>query len=236
MTMNNLANRYYNLGRSPEALKLRQETLALRKVKLGPDHPDTLMTMNNLANSYYILGRRPEALKLRQETLALRKVKLGPDHPDTLMTMYNLAISYTALGRNEAVRLIDDCVRRAAGKVVDPRLLPTVLDLRLRYFEQAGDPAGCRQTAEKWEALNRTDAASLYSAACMRAVTAAVLRAADQPAEADAEAERAIAWLKRAVAAGFNNASRLKRDKDLDALRDRADFSGLVTASPSRAP
>ena len=35
-----------------EALTLREETLALQKAKLGPDHPDTLSSMNNLAISY----------------------------------------------------------------------------------------------------------------------------------------------------------------------------------------
>ncbi len=41
-SMNNLAISYAALGRHAEALKLREETLALRKAKLGPDHPDTL--------------------------------------------------------------------------------------------------------------------------------------------------------------------------------------------------
>ena len=50
--MNNLAISYAALGRQAEALKLREETLALQKAKLGPDHPDTLMSMNNLAISY----------------------------------------------------------------------------------------------------------------------------------------------------------------------------------------
>ncbi len=44
-SMNNLANSYSDLGRHAEALKLREETLALRKAKLGPDHPDTLASM-----------------------------------------------------------------------------------------------------------------------------------------------------------------------------------------------
>ena len=55
--MNNLAVSYAAVGRLAEALKLHEETLALRKAKLGPDHPDTLASMNNLANSY--AGRRP---------------------------------------------------------------------------------------------------------------------------------------------------------------------------------
>ena len=50
--MNNLANSYNDLGRNAEALKLHEEVLALRKARLGPDHPDTLKSMSNLANSY----------------------------------------------------------------------------------------------------------------------------------------------------------------------------------------
>jgi hypothetical protein len=68
----------------------------------------------------------------------------------------------------------------------------------------------------------------------MRAVTAAVVRAAETSSagrtQADADAERAMAWLKEAVAAGYKDAARLKQDRDLDALRDRADFTKLATA------
>jgi RNA polymerase sigma factor (sigma-70 family) len=96
--------RYADLGRHAEALKLHEETLRLRKTKLGPDHPDTLASMHNLANSYAELGRHAEALKLREETLRLQKAKLGPDHPDTLASMHNLANSYA------------DPVRRAEGQ------------------------------------------------------------------------------------------------------------------------
>jgi hypothetical protein len=113
-----------------------------------------------------------------------------------------------------------------------------VLGLRLRLFEKTRDAAGCRQTAEMWEKLNRSDAGSLYNAACMRAVTAAVFRAAGQPSasnqHADAEADRAIAWLKQAIAAGYKNAAHMKKDKDLDVLRDRADFTRLMTAMQPR--
>ena len=37
--MHNLAISYAALGRHAEALKLCEETLALMKAKLGPDHP-----------------------------------------------------------------------------------------------------------------------------------------------------------------------------------------------------
>src|SRR5262249_11867735 len=129
--------------------------------------------------------------------------------------------------------LIDEWLRYPPATTVAPRLLRCVVDLRLRHFEKARDAAGCRRTAEMWEKLNRADAPSLYNAARMRAVTAAVLRAADpHPAgatQANADADRALAWLRQAVAAGYSNAARLKRDRDLDALRDRADFTKLVS-------
>jgi tetratricopeptide (TPR) repeat protein len=231
--MSNVAKSYDALGRHAEALKLHEETLALRKAKLGPDHPDTLVSMYDLANCYEALGRQGEALKLHEETLALRRAKLGPDHPDTLLSMCGVAESLVAVHRGaEAVPVIDECVQLAAGKDVDPRLLPRVIDLRLRHFEQTKDAAGCRQTAAMWEKLNRTDLDSLYKTACFRAVTAAVLRAADKSTsaahQADAEADRGMAWLKQAVAAGYKDAAHMKQDKDLDSLHARADFKKLV--------
>ena len=35
-------------------------------------------------------------------------------------------------------------------------------------------------------------------------------------------------WLKQAVAAGFKDAAQMKKDKDLDAFRDREDFKKLL--------
>jgi hypothetical protein len=43
--MHDLAASYIAAGRTQEALKLNEETLQLRKAKLGPDHPDTLSSM-----------------------------------------------------------------------------------------------------------------------------------------------------------------------------------------------
>ena len=197
--------------------------------------------MFSVANSYTALGRHADALKLYEETLALQKDRLGPDDRDTLWSMWGVAHSLVQLDRGaEALPVIDECVRRATSKIVAPRLRPRVMDLRLRHFEKTGDAAGCRQTAEMWEQLKRTDADSLYRAARMRAVTAAVLRAADaSPAnaqQADAEADRAMAWLKQGVAAGYRNAACMKQDRDLDTLRDRVDFTEFVTALQARPP
>ena len=83
-----------------------------------------------------------------------------------------------------------------------------------------------------WEKLKRTDAGSLYNEACWRAVTAAVIRASDDSETAAnaaaAEAERALIWLKQAVAAGFKNVAHMKKDTDLDALRTHEEFKMLI--------
>jgi tetratricopeptide (TPR) repeat protein len=234
-SMNGLALSHAALGQHAEAVKLYEEALALFKVQLGHDHPDTLRCMDNQAISYSALGRHTEALQLRQQALASLETRRGSDHPETLRGLWGVATSLVELQRGaEAVPLIDTCVERAAGKVVPPYLLPGVLNLRLRHFERLKDAVGCRQTAEMWENLKRTDAASLFQAACKRAVTAAVFRATDPSPEgskdADNEADRAMAWLKQAVAAGYKNVAQLKQHRDLDILRPRADFARLVRA------
>jgi tetratricopeptide (TPR) repeat protein len=234
-TASALARGYDALGRHVEAVKLGEETLAFQKTKLGPDHPDTLRCMNNLVHTYQALGRHDEALKLSQRTLALRKSKLGPDHPDTLLSMRSVAECLVAVDRGaEAVAVIDECIRLAAGKDLDPALLPGAIEVRLLHFEKAKDAARCRQTAEMWEKLHRTDSDSLYRAACFRAVSAAVLRAVDKSRsatqEADAEADRAMSWLKQSVAAGYKDATHMNKDNDLNSLHAREDFKKLVAA------
>jgi hypothetical protein len=45
---------------------------------------------------------------------------------------------------------------------------------------------------------------------------------------AGADADRAVAWLGRAVAAGLTDRGHIAADADLAALRGRADFRALV--------
>ena len=227
-----LANAYNDLGRHVEAVKLREEALVLQKLKLPADHPDLLTTMYTLANGYGFLKRYSDALKLHQEVLELRKAKFGPDHPSVLWSTWGVTAQLFKLDRAaEALPMIEEVVERAVRLKVQPDLVG-LLNNQRSYFQQAKDVAGCRKTAELWEKLRRTDPRSLYNAACYRAVTAAVLRASDKsPAaaqEARAEADRAMAWLKQAIAAGYNNVALMKKDSDLDALRDRADFQELL--------
>ena len=232
-TMVNLANEHHALHRYSEALELRQQTFDLSKAKYGADDYNTLMTMHNLGANLRALGRHAEALRLDEETRARRTATLGIDHPDTLTSLWSMAQDLIKLDRGAlAMPLLDECLQRAVGKRIH-RNFPEVADYRLRYFEKAKNAHECRTTAELWEKQKRTDAGSLYQAAVCRAVTAAVLAVtnsggADGLRLANVEADQAMAWLKDAVAAGYDDLVAMKTDKDLDTLRDRADFKKLL--------
>jgi eukaryotic-like serine/threonine-protein kinase len=231
--MHNLAICYAGLGRHADALVIHEQTLAARRTKLGSNHPDALSAMYDLANDYFAVGRHADALKLYKETLALANDMFGPDYKISLLSMRGCAVALMALGRGaEAVPIIDDCLEQATGKNIHPRLLPSLVILRFRYFERAKDAAGCRTTARLWEKLQRTDADSLYDAACFRAITAAAILAAGKSAEdvraAEAEGDQAIAWLQKAVAEGYKNVAHMKEHRDLEILHSREDYRRLI--------
>jgi tetratricopeptide (TPR) repeat protein len=99
------------LGRTSEAIIQLQRLLALRKEKLGQDHPDTLITMSNLAQAYRDAGRTAEAIGLFQDVLAVRRVKRGPEHLDTLKSMNDLAAVYLDAKRwADAEALLRECL------------------------------------------------------------------------------------------------------------------------------
>jgi serine/threonine-protein kinase len=231
-----VADVYDNLGRHEDALRLREESLELLKAKLGAVHPDTLTIMNDLAFTYNALGRHEKALRLRRETLELRQAKLGVKHPHTLLSMANLAESLLNLDRGtEALVLVDDCLRLAMGKDIHPQLVPFLLELRFRVFAKKKDAASCRETAERFEQVEGHDADSLYLAACLRALIAGVLRADNKTpgtrVQADAEADKAMGWLEKAVAAGYHTPmqiTHMAQDPDLDAVRGRECFRRLL--------
>jgi serine/threonine-protein kinase len=194
------------------------------------------LTLEQLTRRDEAMAAWAEALKLCDEVLALPNAKPGPDDVTRLTTMTDAAECLFHLEREaEALAMIDNCLNWAPGTDRIGNVDALATQVRFRHFEKAKDAAGCRATCEKWEKLKRTDEVSLLFAACMRAVTAAVVREDSKTPESEVtrlckeEADRAIAWLKQAVAAGWNDAATIKLDKDFDALREREDFKRLIT-------
>jgi tetratricopeptide (TPR) repeat protein len=118
--MNNLGNAYSADGQQEKALPLLEQTLAKRKEKQAPDHPDTLLSMGNLALAYQAAGQLEKALPLLEQTLAKQKEKLPLDHPHTLTTMNYLALAYQAAGQTQkAETLSRDVLQRTRQKYGD---------------------------------------------------------------------------------------------------------------------
>ena len=61
-----------------------------RKVRLGPEHPDTITARGNLAGSYRFAGRYADAIPIDEAVVADRERILGPEYPDTLWARANL--------------------------------------------------------------------------------------------------------------------------------------------------
>jgi tetratricopeptide (TPR) repeat protein/tRNA A-37 threonylcarbamoyl transferase component Bud32 len=234
-----LANGYASVGRRDEAFQLRKEVLDDQKRVLGRDHPDVLLGMHNLAEGYAVRGRHDEAVRTYVETIAAKRRVLGPKHPSTLRTMGRLAVSYAALGRyGDALRLADGVLDEADRPGVVPAELSAVIAVRAMCFRKRGDLANCRAAAEFLEKRNPKGAVMLYNAARCRALVAAAqaeAAAPDAARRAREEADRAMNWLKKAVAAGLANAAGIRTDPALDVLRDREDFRKLQAGLEAKA-
>jgi tetratricopeptide (TPR) repeat protein len=232
-SMFNLAICHSSLGQLDEAVKLFEETLTARKKLLPADHRATLMTKQYLAERYLTLGRKAEALTLFEESLAtLRRIHPAADHQETLVGMWDVARTLLDLNRGaKAMPIIDELVTRAVGKPVDRRLIPTALERRLLYFQSVNDPAGCRATAAMWEKLDRRDPLSLCTAASFWAITAemqAKAGGADAARLAKDDADKAMAWLTKAAAAGYRDAAGIQNNEALEVLWERDDFKKLM--------
>ena len=58
---------YWSMKKFDQSIPLFEETLRLRKAKLGPDHPDTLAVQADLGVNYCDAGRFADAIPLLEE-------------------------------------------------------------------------------------------------------------------------------------------------------------------------
>ncbi|HEV3146937.1 MAG TPA: hypothetical protein VGZ47_23820, partial [Gemmataceae bacterium] len=104
-----------------------------------------------------------------------------------------------------------------------------------------------RSSVKARESVSAPTPEQLYDLACTRAKLAGAATDSSSglsPAEARAEADQAMAVLRRSVAAGFNSAEKLQKDTDLESLHNRNDFKKLMQelqqpkkpAEPSKSP
>ena len=102
------------------------------------------------------------------------------------------------------------------------RMNPASAAIARRSLARAGEHAKAVAEANALAEAKDVDGGMLYNLACVCALAATAVR--DDAKLQDQYAARAVELLRQAVAKGYKEAAHMKKDKDLDALRDREDF------------
>jgi tetratricopeptide (TPR) repeat protein len=234
-----LGNVLSSLGKRPEAEAAYRQAIVVAE-GLAAEFADVPQHAMDLGAAYCNLGSvvrnggQPEpALDWYRKAIATlepvvkKESSLVVARQHLCMSHQGRATTLEALGRHdEATRDWDRALELDDGS--------NKLSYRLRISRNKKDAAGCLAAAAEYEAMKGTDAGALYDAACNRGVCAAVIPrdpktpAADAARLAKEQADLAMAWLRKAVAAGYRGAEHMKQDKDLDAVRERGDFKKLL--------
>jgi eukaryotic-like serine/threonine-protein kinase len=78
--LNNLAALETKAGRPEQAIRYHEAALAIRRTRLGPDHPEVASSLYNLGVAYAELGQLDRALQLLQSALEIDRRALGEEH------------------------------------------------------------------------------------------------------------------------------------------------------------
>ena len=95
----NLASVIANQGRSDEAIREFESTIADATQQLGEEHSKTLSTRVSYADALNQAGRAEEALAINRDVLARRMRSLGAGHEQTLVSQHNTINSMLATER-----------------------------------------------------------------------------------------------------------------------------------------
>ena len=120
----NLASTYHRLGRSEEALRIRQDVYSGYLKLFGKEHEETLREANNYAATLKDLRRFEEAKALLRRTIPVARRALGASHITTLRVRWIYAqtlykdVAVTLDDLREAVSTLEEIeriVRRVFG-------------------------------------------------------------------------------------------------------------------------
>src|SRR5262249_23686600 len=135
---------------------------------------------------------------------------------------HELAIRRKLVEADPSVRLYQTSMASCVGQIAG------IHREEGRHSEAA---TAARESLVMLERLSILEPIDCYNLACGHATLAGIgtmPRSGMSAIEGQAEAERAMQWLHRAVARGYRNVALMQRDPDLDPLRSRPDFQLLM--------
>ncbi len=255
-THNNIGNLQSGAGKPVEALDSYRLALAILQ-KLADDNPAFSEFRNRLADSHTNIGwllvqsgRAAEAVAecSRAEAIQTRLVEDNPSVPDyrnrLASCQTNSATALLCLGRAAQARaLCERAVRLEEALVKDD---PETAEYRVRLGESLlrrglarrdqGDAGGAAADWRRADALLEGAGAlapdfTFIQACCHASLSWAAGRPGSgvSAGEADAEAAKALALLRRAAETGFRNLATYRNEIALDPLRGRPDFRLMMT-------
>jgi serine/threonine protein kinase/Tfp pilus assembly protein PilF len=122
---------------------LHREAIALRRRRLGPDHPDVAWSMGELALVLNLRGDYEEAEQLARGALDIQRATLGPEHVDIAKSLNALGIVARRMGRHEEAETFYREALAMRQRLFDPShpdVLESVGNLAL-VLEQRGSYA-----------------------------------------------------------------------------------------------
>jgi tetratricopeptide (TPR) repeat protein len=226
-----------------------REALAIaRKLSIAPERAPAV-AMIRLAEMRKAEGDSRGSLRAYQLAAEMLQLHIGDNARDTacrsLLARLDLlaGAECRALGQiEEAVRLRDrarDILHGLSATNTPAPQYPAYLAdclLELGHLQESGDrPAEAadsyREAIAMLMRLSTPSEGELYNLACSHALLGGLalrhgsgLTAADGRAEAD----RAMHWLRKAIAAGYQDLPRMRTDPDLALLHARPDFQLLL--------
>lgn len=112
---------HLRLGMSTEAEPLFRRSLALRRMELGADHPDTAAGLHHLGLGLVDRGELEAARDVFEKALVIRRRRLGERHPEVADTLEGLAqLHWRAERLGDAEALLRQAVEIRRG---DPEVL-----------------------------------------------------------------------------------------------------------------
>jgi len=249
-TLNNLGNLFCETGRPKEASAPLGESRSIRE-QLVHDYPDVTDFRVSLGNSHsnlglmeMVQGKHQAALDWLDRAVRMLEAVLKKEPRQTfarkfLNEAYHRRVTtLSQLGRHaDAQRDLGRLLELDGGVKKDPWRL-----LRAESLARMGQHGPAITEVDVLAARKSMSANNLYNLACICSLCSAAVRRdtqlnkAEQNQKADQYAALAIDFLKKAKAAGFFKPADViedvRKDKDLDALRQRRDFQELFPEPP----
>jgi serine/threonine protein kinase/tetratricopeptide (TPR) repeat protein len=263
-TYNNVGLLQRETAQPAEAIKSFEQAIKIQEklVALEPEVTEyqfeLARTYHNVGILHFLNGRPAPAGKFYEQARRMRETLVALQ-PEVTAYQYNLAVTYSDIGLFQkstgdpaaAVKSYERGLTRFAPFAKkhpgDQALRNTLIGLRsglagaLAYL---GKHERAATEAAKIVEEKSLGATNLYNLACALSVASAAARndqklsSSERDRLADQYAAQAVSTLNQADAAGFfamrTPLEWMKKDKDLDTLRSRADYKKLLTEIEAR--